>query len=202
MSIVQEIIDTFAFEAKHGGFTLINGAVPWDQRFGLYRRNYGLKQKMVEAGLSSWMEGDPYQIADWASLFTPIEAWLWSDIRRAGLPLWPQLPVGRFFVDFGNPVKKIAVECDGAQFHKDKAKDAARDAELEAQGWTVHRIEGWQCRGEAPDLDPEMDREQREERARFIEERTPARLIEELKWRLLTPRSAHHSARASFGGEA
>lgn len=78
--------------------------------------------------------------------FTPIEAWLWADIRQSGAVLWPQYPVLNFFVDFANPVAKVAIECDGAAYHLDKAKDAARDKRLTDAGWTVYRISGKHCR--------------------------------------------------------
>jgi very-short-patch-repair endonuclease len=80
---------------------------------------------------------------------TPIEAWLWADIRECNAIFYPQYPVGRVFVDFGNPVAKIALECDGAEFHQDWRKDEARDAELERMGWTVYRFPGWMCRTES-----------------------------------------------------
>lgn len=78
--------------------------------------------------------------------FTPIENWLWADIRQCGAVLWPQYPVLNFFVDFANPVAKVAIECDGAAYHLDKAKDAARDKHLTDAGWTVYRISGQHCK--------------------------------------------------------
>lgn len=35
--------------------------------------------------------------------FTPIERELWNDIRGKGLPFYPQIPVGPYFLDFGDP---------------------------------------------------------------------------------------------------
>jgi len=177
-------------------YARISSGIPWEERFALYRSNYAQKQRLVDAGESSWLHDDPYEIADWVLLFTPIEAALWSDIRAAGLPLWPQLPVGRFFVDFGNPVHRVAVECDGSEFHKDKAKDAARDAELHAMGWKVHRIEGRRCLGQALECDDDATQE---ERAAHLELRTPAPLIEQLRRELGRDTSP---ARAHFGGAA
>ena len=78
--------------------------------------------------------------------FTPIENWLWADIRECGAVLWPQYPILNFFVDFANPVAKVAIECDGAAYHLDKAKDEARDKRLQDAGWTVYRITGKHCR--------------------------------------------------------
>lgn len=78
--------------------------------------------------------------------FTPIENWLWADIRQCGAVLYPQYPVLNFFVDFANPVAKVAIECDGAAYHQDKAKDESRDKRLTDAGWTVYRISGKHCR--------------------------------------------------------
>lgn len=116
----------------------------WRLRLRKIRRAYTQFQLRVDAGLGSWMNEEAYTIADWASLFTPIEQAAWHDIRGAGLPMWPQLPVSRFYVDFGNPIVKVALECDGKKFH-DPAIDAVRDKVLGAMGWTVYRAPGWQC---------------------------------------------------------
>lgn len=91
----------------------------------------------------AWDDYDPKIM-----FMTPIQAWLWSDIRDANAIFYPQYPVGRVFVDFANPKAKVAIECDGAAFHTDKAKDAARDAKLVAMGWTVYRAPGWLCKTE------------------------------------------------------
>ena len=87
---------------------------------------------------------DPYEWSEVLSL-TPIEDWLWVHIRSANAVFYPQYPVGRFFVDFANPKAKVAIECDGAAFHQDKAKDRQRDEELAAMGWKVYRAPGYIC---------------------------------------------------------
>ena len=66
------------------------------------------------------------------------------------MDLWPQLPVGRYFVDFGNPVARVAIECDGKDFH-DECRDSLRDAELSRSGWRVWRVPGWACLKESRD---------------------------------------------------
>lgn len=88
----------------------------------------------------------PYEWEVKGIYLTPIEEWLWHDIRAAHLVLYPQYPVGHHFVDFANPKARVAIECDGQAFHQDAAKDAARDAALRAEGWTVYRISGKDCR--------------------------------------------------------
>jgi very-short-patch-repair endonuclease len=72
---------------------------------------------------------DPYAWAPFVEM-TPIEEWLWGDIRAANAVFYPQWPVGGVFLDFANPVAKVAIECDGAAYHTDKEKDAARDTRL------------------------------------------------------------------------
>lgn len=82
----------------------------------------------------------PY-LVDWPSFFTPIENDAWCSIRYRGMVMYPQYPVLNYFVDFGNPTLKIAIEVDGRQFHK-KEKDIIRDIELLKSGWKVFRITG------------------------------------------------------------
>jgi len=114
------------------------------QMFSNIRRAYRQFQARVDAGLDSWFGEEQYEVGDWVLIYSPIEQETWYHIRRAGLPLWPQLPVAGFFVDFGNPIAKVALECDGARFHNAK-KDATRDRTLVELGWTIYRVPGWQC---------------------------------------------------------
>ena len=89
---------------------------------------------------------DPYAWDTGLIRMTPIESWLWHDIRAVDAVMYPQYPAAGFFVDFANPKAKVAIECDGEEYHLDKAKDAKRDAKLQAHGWTVYRISGKDCR--------------------------------------------------------
>jgi very-short-patch-repair endonuclease len=115
----------------------------WDRIRAHYKRH---EAAIKAAGASAWGI-DAYAWDHNADIrLTPIEAWLWSDIRAIGAVLYPQYPVGRRFVDFGNPVAKVAIECDGAKFHQDKEADAKRQGEIEALGWTVYRLTGRECR--------------------------------------------------------
>jgi hypothetical protein len=53
-----------------------------------------------------------------------------------------------YFVDFAIRGKKVAIECDGSYWHKDKAKDEARQAHIESQGYTVLRFTDNQINGD------------------------------------------------------
>lgn len=106
------------------------------------------------AGSTEWGI-DPYAWESEAGIrLTPIEDWLWQDIRTLGLVMYPQYPVGSRFVDFGNPGAKVALECDGAAYHRDAHVDAQRQREIEAHGWTVYRFPGWLCRTDTKDGPP------------------------------------------------
>jgi hypothetical protein len=107
-----------------------------------YRRNLGA---ILRCPASEWALDIYAWDHDAGIRLTPIETSLWHDIRAEAAVLYPQFPVGRFFVDFANPVAKVAIECDGAKWHSDPAKDTARQAEIEALGWTVYRISGRDC---------------------------------------------------------
>lgn len=116
-------------------------------------RNVALEQMLAGKvkpyrALSSIYSGvteyDPY-LVDWIRVFTPIEYDAWDTIRNLALPLFPQYPVYGSILDFADPNKLIAVECDGKHWH-DQAKDAARDARLSDKGWTTYRITGSECR--------------------------------------------------------
>ena len=111
------------------------------------RAHYKRHQRAIGSAPKNEWAIDAYA---WDGLFelTPIERWLWADIRAVDAVLYPQSPAGRSFLDYANSVAKVAIECDGAASHQDKTKDEARDAELARQGWTVYRITGSDCRTE------------------------------------------------------
>lgn len=90
---------------------------------------------------------DPYCTGiDFMLTFTPIEFSTWHVLRGYGkAPFYPQYPVDKYFLDFGNPIVKVGIECDGEEFHTDKEKDFARDTELYNLGWTIYRISGVDC---------------------------------------------------------
>lgn len=109
--------------------------IDWRSRLDGYRKAYAIAQ------VERQEDYDPYTVE---THMTMIERGVWSDIRCFGLPFYPQYPVGRFVADFADPKKRIAIECDGAAYHN-PVRDAARDREMEALGWSVIRIEGWRC---------------------------------------------------------
>lgn len=122
--------------------------IPSDQQ-DLGKRIGWIRSRYRKAAALGESPGD--YLIDWPSVFTPIESAAWQSIRHRGLPFLPQYPVGRYFADFADPENQIVIECDGAAFHRDPSKDAARDLEMAARGWTVFRVTGRECN--APDMD-------------------------------------------------
>ena len=109
------------------------------------REHYRIRREKIFAQPSNRWGLDPYSWMSAGIQMTPIENGVWHDIRCEGMVLYPQYPVGRFFVDYANPVARVALECDGAAYHQDKEKDARRDWELLDMGWRVYRITGRDC---------------------------------------------------------
>lgn len=106
------------------------------RRWKIIRDYYSIRKDDIERGRKM----NPYELG-LERFLTPIESQLWQDIRGMYLPFLMQYPVGCRFVDFGDPVQKIAIEADGKAFHS-RDKDAIRDEELYAHGWTVYHIAG------------------------------------------------------------
>lgn len=59
-----------------------------------------------------------------------------------------QVPIGKYRADIvliaAGGAPRIVVECDGADFHKDKARDSKRTEEIERMGYRVFRVTGSQ----------------------------------------------------------
>lgn len=114
--------------------------------WGAIRKYYAEMDDVILQNKPNDWAIDPYAWDGTGISMTPIEAALWQDIREANAVFYPQYPIHGMFVDFANPVAKVVIECDGAEFHKDKEKDRARDVILTSRGWTVYRITGRDCK--------------------------------------------------------
>lgn len=133
----------------------IVAAEDWRARLAAVRAYYEFVQPDLNRAKPWAWAYDPYEV-DWPRVFTPIESALWCDIRSWGIPMYPQYPMevldeGRprvFYADFANPLRRVAIECDGKDFHSDAAKDKRRDELLRRAGWTVYRFTGAECRSE------------------------------------------------------
>jgi very-short-patch-repair endonuclease len=73
---------------------------------------------------------------------TEAEKRLWSHLKAKqlnGIKFRRQEPLGEYIVDFVSFDKKLVIELDGGQ-HAGDIRDAARDAWLHSQGFTVLRL--------------------------------------------------------------
>ncbi len=73
---------------------------------------------------------------------TEAEKRLWSHLKAKqlnGIKFRRQEPVGKYIVDFVSFDKRLVIELDGGQ-HAGDIRDAARDAWLHSQGFTVLRL--------------------------------------------------------------
>ena len=74
---------------------------------------------------------------------TDAERKLWAQLsarKVAGVRFNRQFPIGPFICDFVSRSARLAIEVDGGQHAVDVAKDAARTAFLQSQGYRVIRF--------------------------------------------------------------
>jgi very-short-patch-repair endonuclease len=76
---------------------------------------------------------------------SPIELRLYDALSINGYYVKTQVPCGKYRIDLALPTYKIAIECDGHQYHstpEQKAHDRRKNAYLRQQGWKVLRFSG------------------------------------------------------------
>ncbi len=79
---------------------------------------------------------------------SPIEEYLWEALKRTELSFLAirQFEIGKYRIDFAFPKYKLAVECDGAEYHRANIlqleRDQVRDKYLAHKGWRTLRVEG------------------------------------------------------------
>ena len=95
---------------------------------------------------------------------TPAEVRFWNVVRGQqlnGLKFRRQEPLGPYIVDFMCASVKLVIELDG-DVHADPevaAKDRARQAWLESEGWRVIRFTNLEVKESLPDILEEVWRE-------------------------------------------
>ncbi len=143
------------FEHGRAGGKGMGGGVKDNLEQRLVRAFYGRHRAAIMKRSDEWGI-EPYQWEREAAVgMTPIEAVVWEELRDAGAVMYPQFPVGPYFVDFGNPVAKVAIECDGLLYHLNTTADALRQLAIEDLGWIVWRITGADCMAPAETIEDE-----------------------------------------------
>ena len=111
------------------------------------QKYFAFLKQMRERYIIEWngrRRQDPYKFLVGGNGLTPAEDNMWGDIRRNSLEMYPQFPVGKYYLDFANPFYKVAIEVDG-KYHETpekKEKDRIRDSELKEAGWHIYRVTG------------------------------------------------------------
>ena len=124
-------------------------------------RNYTLKDRewIKERYKQSEIWDDPYTVLPWCvEYMSPIEKIVRCDLKSRWFKMYPQYPVWNYFLDFADPVKRIWIEVDWKEFHKDKSKDNNRQQYIEGKWWKILRIE-WYCVFDELDYDEFADEE-------------------------------------------
>ncbi|HSY73936.1 MAG TPA: DUF559 domain-containing protein [Dongiaceae bacterium] len=108
------------------------------ERRKIIRRYYKIAlpgiMQLAETKPLVWFQKYPF---NWK--FNENEDALWGKIAWRPMVMYPEFPVLSYFVDFGNPFLKIAIEADSEEFH-DKEKDTERDLKLLEAGWKTFRV--------------------------------------------------------------
>lgn len=76
---------------------------------------------------------------------SPIEWRLYNALLFKGETVETQVPCGRYRIDLVLPAYRIAIECDGKEFHsspEQKAHDRRKNTYLRRNGWKVLRFSG------------------------------------------------------------
>ena len=79
---------------------------------------------------------------------SPIEEYLWDALKKAELSFIAcrQFEIGPYRIDIAFPNAHLAIECDGAEYHRENQlqleRDQKRDKYLARKGWRTLRIEG------------------------------------------------------------
>lgn len=92
--------------------------------------------------MPDWTPRDPTRARALRNAATPAERHLWQYLnrRQLGVRFNRQMQLGDFYADFLSRSLKLVVECDGHSHDLRTKEDAARDAWMRRQGYTVLRF--------------------------------------------------------------
>lgn len=72
---------------------------------------------------------------------TSIERIVREGLTSLGITFIQELALGRYSIDFALPQNRIAVEVDGAYWHRNQERDRRKEAFLTLLGWKIIRID-------------------------------------------------------------
>jgi very-short-patch-repair endonuclease len=86
---------------------------------------------------------------------SPIERRLYNALKNNGHIVRSQERCGPYRIDLILPIYKLAIECDGIEFHSTPYQikhDKKKNAYLRKHGWSVMRIKGKDINGKMPSV--------------------------------------------------
>ena len=91
-----------------------------------------------------------FGVEDWHSTLYEVALKVYNDIKSIGVFLYPIYPIGDYFVDFGNPFKKVGIEI----LYKERQRQERLDCieYFEKRGWTIYRLESKHVEPSAEEL--------------------------------------------------
>ena len=95
-----------------------------------------------------------------------------------------------FFIDFALLKNKIAIECDGSYWHKDKNRDIARQKIIEKLGWTVLRFSEEEIKNDLIGCGVQISRVLMNHNKEYLFGEYDIKKIE--KWKLRKPRTLYN----------
>ena len=91
-----------------------------------------------------------FDVEDWRNTLSDIQLKVYKDIKSVGTYLYPLYPIGDYFIDFGNPFKKVGIEI----LYKEREREErlACIQYFEKLGWTVYTLESKYVENSAEEL--------------------------------------------------
>ena len=87
-------------------------------------------------------EKHPNYIMAQKGFMSNLEKIMKNALQKEEINIEQQYNINNKWVDFAIVNKKIAIECDGEYWHKDKIKEKKRDKQLEDEGWSILHFTG------------------------------------------------------------
>jgi very-short-patch-repair endonuclease len=116
------------------------------QSWKLKIHRVSLPFRVIKLGLEQIRQGRfPWVDVQLLKCESFIERRLYNRLWLEGYKMRTQEPCGRYRIDIAIPKYRIAIECDGQEWHsapEQKAHDRKKDRFLRKHGWTVIRFSG------------------------------------------------------------
>lgn len=92
-----------------------------------------------DKALRSGIHQLPFNVEEWQHTLSEVQLKVYNDIKSIGTYLYPLYPIGDYFIDFGNPFKKIGIEL----LYKEREREErlACIEYFKSFGWTVYVLE-------------------------------------------------------------